>query len=134
MSEIDVREWANSLLEKQAWVLHTPTLSVGAVRRFYDGEETKWRSTIDGNEVPSPVLELETGHGFIANPEVFVEMSAAELRLYVAIQQGLSTLVAVVARNASTQGVRPHAGFALLIAAFRAQLAALERPEEEALG
>lgn len=124
----ELKEWANALLEKQAWVLHVPTMSVGPAKKFYDGAESRWRSTIDGQEVPAPVLELETGHGFVARMDSFHVLDAAQLRFYVAIQQGLAGLVGVAARNAGAQGVDPRAGFALVISALRAQLAALEAP------
>ena len=130
-----LKAWANDLIEKQKWVLHVPTLAVGPAKKFYDGAENKWKSTIDGREVPAAVLELETGHGFVARIDSFHVLDNAQLRFYVAMQQGLAVLVGVAARNAGAQNVDPRAGFALTIAALRAQLAALEAPaNDEVLG
>jgi hypothetical protein len=131
-----LKAWATKLVEKKQWVLHVPTLTVGPVKAFFDGTESRWKSTIDGGEVPAPVLELETGHGFVARESAFHVLDAAQLRFYIAIQQGLAQLVGVAARGAAGEGVDPRAGFALVISALRAQLIALEGPtkQDEVLG
>lgn len=131
-----LKAWADRLIAKQLWVLHAPTLTVGPARNFYDGVENKYRSTVNGQEVPAAVLELETGHGFVADPEKFVELDAPAVRFYVGIQQGLAGLVRVAATGAAGAGVGQEAGFALVVSALRAQLAALEvaKPSGEVMG
>jgi hypothetical protein len=122
----EIREWADALIRKQAWVLHLEALAVGPVKAFYDGVSSMWTSTVDGQPVPDPVLELENGHAFIASPAKFQEMNAASMRFFASLQHGISGLVSVAARSAAATGVSPETGYALTISALRAQLVALE--------
>lgn len=133
---MDLREWADGLIVRRAWVLHTETLVVGPVKNFFDGEATKYKSTIDGVEVPAPVLELENGHGLRAVPELFIELAPADMRFYMALQQALRGVVELSAKSAAATGVEAQKGFALTISALRAQLVALETttPSADVIG
>lgn len=123
----DLASWADGLIVRQAWVLHVATLTIGPVKHFYDGETTKYKSTIDGGEVPSPVLELQTGHGFVStDPTGFVELSAADVRFYLSLQIGFRGICELSLKNAVATHVPMSKAQILLVAALRAQLQALE--------
>ncbi len=123
----ELRAWADGLMVRKAWVLHLSTLAVGPVKFFYDGDATKYVSSIDGQEVPSPVLELESGHALTASdPTVFAELSAHDMRLYMALQMGLRGICELAVKNAKASGVTQDKAQTLLVAALQAQLTALQ--------
>lgn len=133
---MDVKYWAADAIAKGATLLHRSSCIVGVPTKFYDGKEEAWTSSVNGEPVPDPVIELDAGgevrHGLLAVPEEFLVLTENEVRFYKGIQQGLAAIVAVAARGAAGNGVDLDAGFALLSCAFRTQLAALEVPIEEA--
>ncbi len=132
--------WGRDLALREAWVIHEPSLTVGPVKKYWDGTTEKFSSPVNDLEVPAPVLELVTGHAFVARRrDDFVELDARALRFYEAIQSGLSGLIVVSGRNAAASGVPQDVGLALTVAALRAQLAAIEAtaskaPDEEVMG
>jgi len=130
MNEQEILAWGRDLEARKAWVLHE-TLAVGPVRKFWDGEAERYVSPVNDLEVKAPVLELETGHALVANPDAFLELTTAEFRMYAALQQGLAGLAAMAARGAASAGVDRVHGIALMRAALRAQLAALELPTKD---
>ncbi len=108
-------------------LLHAPTLSYGRVKRLWDGKTARWTSTVDGSPVQGAVVELDTGHGFLAIEKNFVVMTKEEESFVSTFQQGLSALIAVAVQGAASAGVPPENGVALLVAGLRSQLSALER-------
>jgi hypothetical protein len=118
MSTPEVDAWGADLVARGVTVLHKRTLVVGKVVKYYDGETER-----SGNCF-APVVELEEGHTFVAQPEKFVELDAQAVRFYSGIVQGLAAIVKVAARTAPTLG--SARGIDLTVAALRAQLAALE--------
>ncbi len=107
-----------------SWVIHLPTLVVGRVK-------ARWRagmyvSPVNGIAVPDEVVELESGHALLAKRDSFVKMGNSEIRFHDSIQEGLSALVAIAARNGQSSGVDMETGYSLTVAALRAQLRALE--------
>lgn len=129
MTSDEIREWADTLIRNQTKILHAEHLVFGQVVQFFDGETNKWKSTVNGEEVPAPVVVLDTGDAFRAEPSKFVAMNPAAVRFYEALQIGVAGLIAVGARNANAAGVAAEVGYALTIAALRAQLAQLERSQ-----
>jgi hypothetical protein len=123
---MEAKEWAESLIARQAWVFHVETYAVGQAMKFYDGETDRYRSKANGETVNGPVLELTSGHALMAVPEKWMELTKAEIRYFEALQEGFNGLIVVAARNAQDSGVELEKGLAMLTAILRAQLAALE--------
>lgn len=123
---MEAKEWAESLIARQAWVFHVETYAVGQAMKFYDGETDRYRSKANDVEVRGPVLELTSGHALMAVPEKWMELTKAEIRYFEALQEGFNGLIVVAARNAQDSGVELEKGLAMLTAILRAQLAALE--------
>ncbi len=132
--------WGRDLALREAWVIHEPSLTIGPVKKYWDGTTEMFSSPVNDLAVPSPVLELVTGHAFVAKrQDEFVELDARAIRFYEAIQAGLTGLIVVSGRNAAASGVPQDVGLALTVAALRAQLAAIEAtaskaPDEEVMG
>jgi hypothetical protein len=114
---------------KKAWILHE-SLAIGPVKRFWDGETEKFVSPLNELEVEAPVIELETGHSFVAKPGSFAELEPKEVKAYVFLQQTLAQVIRTAARGAASAGLEISDVITLLRAALRAQLAALEIPEK----
>lgn len=133
--EVDPVVWGRDVERRHAWLLHTSNLVVGPVDRFYTGTEgDQYKSEIDGNYVAAPVVVLGTGHALLSvDPRVFVEIGPDEATIYITtIERLRSTIVDAVTdaaralREAQKAEVAPELPMALIIAAVRAQLHALE--------
>lgn len=125
---MEAKEWAEGLIAKNAFVFHIETYAVGRATKFFDGEIEVYSSPVNGKPVRgSAVLELDTGHALLADPEKWMELSKAEVRYFEALQEGFRGLLIVAAKNAKDSGVELEKGLAMLIAILRAQLAALEQ-------
>ena len=123
---METKAWAEDLIARKAWMFHVETYAVGQASKFYDGVTEKRISPINGVPVQAEILELDTGHALLANPEKWMELTAAELKFFLALQEGFNGLITIAAKNARDSGVELEKGLAMLIAIFRAQLAALE--------
>lgn len=121
-----VEAWAKDLVDRKAWVLNTYSNVIGQAKRYYNGLTERYISTVTKEPTRFAVLELESGHALMANPEKFVELSAAELRYFQALQEGFTGLIVVAAKNAKDNGVELDKGLTMLTVILRTQLAALE--------
>lgn len=122
-----INAWASDLIERQAWMFHVETYAVGQAKRFYSGLHVDvYMSRANGEPVHGPVLELDTGHALMADPAKWMELTAAEIKFFGALQAGFTGLIAVAAKNAKDSGVELEKGLAMLTAILRMQLAALE--------
>ncbi len=127
----DVTVWGREIERRHAWLLHTASLAVGPVERFFTGAEgDRYTSAIDGQLVAAPVLLLGTGHALLAKPESFVEIGPDEAVVYTTtIEKLRNTIVDAVKEAAVVLQQRQHAPelpMTLVISAVRAQLHALE--------
>lgn len=125
-----VVSWGRDLERRHAWLLHQEKLAIGPVDRFYTGVDgDMYKSDLDGSIVTHPVFALATGHVMLAKPEHFIELGPDEANIYITTIDRLRAAITNAvheASNALTSRVPPQMTLALVIAAVRAQLHALE--------
>lgn len=118
--------WGRRVTEDGHWIFHLETAALGPAKKFYDGVKEIWISPVNGQPVPGPVIELANGHGLVADPTKFVELTSKEMKYAMALRDGVAALLATTLQFAAASGVDKEAATALTIAVLRAQLAALE--------
>lgn len=126
----DSFEWARDAAARKAVLFHPGTFVVGMAKRAWSGEGDDCRADPAGNLVRAPVLELEQGHAFLARPDSFVELEATEAGFFEAATGALTGLVVGMADLARARGVPEPTAVVLIVAALRAQLAALDPGRE----
>lgn len=129
-------------MANKRWVFHAPTLTLGPVKRYYDGHGAFWeageqdglkqwdgfyKSPVNDEEVKGAVLELHTGHALNADPAKFIEMEGREVSWYVLAQQKLTEFIGAAAQNAASRGIPEETGIVMFVALLRTQLIALEK-------
>lgn len=128
-------DWARTLVQEQAWVLHMRTGTVGRVARFYDGEGHVYEPRVEPAPAfeprTSPAIELEEGHTFHATgADQFIRLSPAHARFYTATVDGLRQWTFELAKFAASGGI-PQSLFETLVgSAMRGQLRTLGRRGE----
>jgi hypothetical protein len=127
-----VTQWGRDVERRHAWLLHTQNLAVGPVERYYTGAEgDQYKSAIDGVPVVAPVVVLGTGHALLARePAMFVEIGPDEASIYIntidSMRKAIVDACNEAARILHANQQRPELPMALVVAALRAQLHALE--------
>lgn len=125
VSEINLA-WARRVVADKAWLLHTPTLSIGPAEELFDGVVKVHLSEVNGKPVPSPVLRLATGHALLAEPNSFLELLPREVVFYAKAVDQMTGWVTGAVRFGAEQAIPADKTVTLLIALLRAQLRALE--------
>lgn len=134
----DVTPWGRDVERRHAWLLHTQNLAVGPVERFYTGApDDQYKSAVDGVPVAAPVVVLGTGHALLARePKAFVEIGPDEAQVYIGTIDRMRKAIVDACNEAATvmraNQSHPELPLALVVAALRAQLYALEATAEEA--
>lgn len=133
-----VTAWGRDVERRHAWLLHTQNLAVGPVERFYTGlPNDQYMSAVDGVAVSAPVVMLGTGHALLAkDPAAFVEIGPEESAIYIGTIDRMRKAIVDACNDAAqvllTNKHHPELPIALVIAALRAQLHALEATAQEA--
>ena len=124
----DLTEWGADLAKRQAWLLHTATLAVGAVVRFYSGASGDRFKGGDDVDVEAPVLVLSTGHSFVMRErEAFVELDDTHAAIYTDTVDALRrTIVESCDRAATLLAGRHEHPLPLILAALHMQIRMLE--------
>lgn len=121
----EVKAWADDLIANGRWLVHQHG-RVGRAHKFYDGVEVKYVSKVNGDAVNGPVLELDTGNGFVADPAAFSVLTASEVAFFAAFNDALNGLIVGSISAGAASGMKAFEGLRLMKCAMRAQLAALE--------
>ncbi len=128
----DVTVWGRDVERRRAWLLHTQNLAVGPVERFFTGEANdQYKSALDGEAVQAPVVLLGTGHALLARePDAFIEIGPDEASIYIGTIERMRKAIVDACNDAAkvlgANQKRPELPLALVVAALRSQLHALE--------
>jgi hypothetical protein len=109
-------EWAKDLTTRGAYVLHTPSRTIGKVLAFYEPSE----------ERQGAVLQIAPGHTFFARRENFVELSNLEMAYYESVQAVLHDALFAMTKLGGESKIELPKITTFFVAALQTQLAALQ--------
>lgn len=119
--------WAKDFVDRQATVMHLPTGTIGRVQKLFDGQGQLYVSPVNQTPVKSPVLELDSGSSFVAEPGQFIEFNDREkdfLKRSWAVVRKLSQDFAVLS---TATAVTPKTAMMILASIFRQHADELDR-------
>lgn len=120
-------DWARALVGK--WVVHVPTQVVGHAERFFDGVEERAKSTLTGEEVAWPVLQVGGSTFVTTKEEDFRALEEHEVQLFAAVQAFVADITRECARMSVAMRVGSALAVPLIASALRAQAREIERSQ-----
>lgn len=116
--------WCKSVVGKV--LLNLPTRTVGKVVKFHDGDESKYLDP-NGVEVTDPVVLLDKGDAFLADPEGFIEFTETDAEVFYKVQDAVCLLLSGAWVTGAMMKIEEHKMVGMIQAILRAQIAEMKR-------
>ena len=121
MTSDELKQWGERLASERGWVFCPSTGLVDEVAEFYDGEDSAYVSTVNGQPVSSPVVVLRRGDAVLLDADKIIELHEREAEFFQMVVVHVASLVAQMAQVAGAQRLPAPTTGVLLKAALQAQ-------------
>lgn len=124
--------FGQELMKRNAFVMHRQTMMAGVVTNCWSGQdEDVYVSPENGLPVYEPVIQLDTGHTFLAHEEFIIELDEFATKLFQAIDAGITVTLAQTSEIARTTRVPFDVYLGLAESALRLSLVKVQGAREE---
>lgn len=124
--------WVFDLQAKGALVMHIASWRVGKIENFFDGVQNVYESPHDGTPVTAPVVVLDTGDAFVADPAMFRVLNEAETKLFALTYESMKETLGAIGAFVLAAKIDKTVAMQIVSTALRAQAQALAGPPPEA--